>query len=64
VKVFSLQERFFNEKKLDEVQAHTISVSDISSLKYNTGFLPYIASLHFRTPVLPLLWQGKLVDGD
>lgn len=49
------------ENRIKLVQKRTTVLEDYSSHKAGIGFLPILASRHFRTPLLPIYWQALLI---
>ncbi len=42
---------------IEKTQESFATMEDISALKYGLPILPFIASRHYRTPILPIFWQ-------
>lgn len=49
------------KERIKKVQKNTVSIKDISSIKYGCWILPIIASRQYRTPFLPLYWQQSFI---
>ena len=48
-------------KRVNLVQDKTVPLEDLSSCKIGLVFLPILSSRHFRTPMLPIYWQAKIL---
>ena len=51
------------QKMIDEVQSRTITAAEISANKY-CPILTFVASRHYRTPILPFYWQNGFAEAD
>lgn len=49
------------ENRIRLVQKRTLNLDEYSSHKAGLGFLPVLASRHYRTPFLPIYWQAMLL---
>lgn len=48
-------------EKIEKVQKNTIAFSDLADIIEGAPILPFISSRLFRTPILPIFWQMKVL---